>query len=366
MAATQSDINRLSQFSPYMENPEEQKLLQDLEASRQKAVEMQKQGISDYEGLLQQHLDKMGEKNKLDLSPLLALTDSWTGSNLARSYARPQDSRSDIETMAQLQQGLQKARGELTDDEMKYLATKAGLLQKADETKAKLALGQENLASLEQRSLNRLQSDKERAGGVNLTPGQKSFDTSFGKDLDEWTSGARETVDKNLNLLKSARDRLAAEDDEKTNISGRVIGRLPDALRPKESLVTQQEVQGAASGALKATLGAAFGEKEGERIMKFSYDPTLPPSENLKKIDAAIAELEGRKINKDAKAQYFMENGTLKGFVDPVKVGSSNKTTSSEKKAAKTPEQKAVSNKPKTVIQNGHTYILNEETGEYE
>lgn len=110
-------------------------LLQDLDVSRQAAVDDQRRGISEYEDLLKSHLDKTGQGQKIDLSPLMALSDTWFGGNLAGNYKRPTDSKAALETTAALQQGLQKARGALTDDEMQYLATRGSLLQKANESR---------------------------------------------------------------------------------------------------------------------------------------------------------------------------------------------------------------------------------------
>lgn len=148
----------------------------------------------------------------------------------------------------------------------------------------------------------------------DLTIGQKSVDRDFAKDYNEWTSGGQAATDKNLDRLKEARDVLAQHKDDLFGTSGRFTGRLPDALRSQESIRLRQDVQAAAQGALKATLGSQFTEKEGERIMAAAYDEKLSPDENLRKIDAAIKELETSKQNKNAKTKFFEQSGGLKGF----------------------------------------------------
>jgi hypothetical protein len=85
-------------------------------------------------------------------------------------------------------------------------------------------------------------------------------------------------------------------------------------MRSEESLKLEQDVRAAAQGALRATLGSQFTEKEGERIMAAAYDPKLSPEANIAKIDAAIAELETGKLAKNAKAAHFDQFGSLKGL----------------------------------------------------
>lgn len=150
--------------------------------------------------------------------------------------------------------------------------------------------------------------------GPTLTPGQQALDKTFAKEYDDWTSGGEASVDKNLTRLKEARDKLEKAKGDLIGTSGPITGRLPDFLRSENSRTIQQDVQAAAQGALKATLGAQFTEKEGERIMKMAYDPTLSPEANIQKIDAAIAELESGKLAKNAKAGHFEKAGTLAGL----------------------------------------------------
>ena len=299
-------------YTSYMDSPEVQQLIQQMEANRQRATQNQELEISDQEKLLQDYLAK-NSKPQLDLSPLMALSDMWFGGNLAGSYKRPTDSKAQLETTAALQQGLQKARGALTDDEQQYLLSRLGLYQKADDAYLRSQLGQGKLDTQEAIARAKLAEASGKNGGLDLTPGQKALDVSFAKELDDWTSSGEAVADKNLNRLREARNKLAEAADN-GSISGRVVGRLPDVLRSEESLAIQQDVHAAAIGALKATLGAQFTEKEGQRIMNMAYDPRLSPQENVKKIDAAIAELERSKENKNAKAAQFEAAGTLKDY----------------------------------------------------
>lgn len=154
----------------------------------------------------------------------------------------------------------------------------------------------------------------DKAAGAN--EGLKALDKDYAKDYNDWTSTGKSGYDKNLKLLRDAQSELSANKDDSL-ISGNLAGRAPDVLRSEKSRVIQQKVQAAAQGAMKAALGSAFTEREGDRIMKLSYDPTLSPEENLKKIDEAIADLEDKAKNQQGKSRYFEKEQTLKGYAAP-------------------------------------------------
>lgn len=151
------------------------------------------------------------------------------------------------------------------------------------------------------------------AGGSGKGGGFAALSKDYAKDYNDWTSSGKATVDKNLERLYSARAALKSDN----TLTGGFRGMLPDNLRNitnEKAITTRDDVRAAASSALKATLGPAFTEKEGERIMNQAYNEKLSPEANIEKLDAAIKEIETAKANQDAKAQYFEQNGTLAGF----------------------------------------------------
>lgn len=169
---------------------------------------------------------------------------------------------------------------------------------------------------------------------AKAAPGETMLDREFAKELNEWETRGKTTAQKNLQKLHDARAELAAsvpQDGkaaakdpgildriwspvESQAASGRIVGRLPDILRPESAITTREKVRGAASGAMKATLGPAFTEREGERVMQDAYNETLDPAQNLVKVDAAIREIESSAENMDRRARYFAEHGSLRGF----------------------------------------------------
>lgn len=145
------------------------------------------------------------------------------------------------------------------------------------------------------------------------TPGQAALDKDFAKTYNDWNTNGKGLFEKNLARLENAKDEL-----KKSYLTtGRVIGRLPDLIRPEKSIQIRDDVQAAAMASLRATLGPQFTEDEGKRIMAMAYNEKLSPAENIKKIDAAIKELKDNAINMESRSQHFEQNGTLKGWKSP-------------------------------------------------
>lgn len=155
------------------------------------------------------------------------------------------------------------------------------------------------------------QIDTEKSKSENaLTVGQKEMDKEFAKQYNQWQTGGNAEFNKNMQRLEEAKKTLKGS----TLVSGRFSGAMPDMLRTEASKVAQQDVQAAAQASLKAILGPQFTEKEGERIMKVAYDPTLSEEENIKKIDLAIQELIERAESVKQRGGYFDQYGTLRGY----------------------------------------------------
>jgi len=179
--------------------------------------------------------------------------------------------------------------------------------------KAKSVASFEGKSKLQEMKLQSEQSKKDLAP----TEAEKVTEREFAKDYNEWTSRGQGVYQKNLDRLKEAKNTLEQRQKDFIGTSGRVTGRLPDFLRSEESIALREDVQAAAQGALKATLGAQFTEKEGERIMAASYNEKLSPEQNIKKIDAAIKEIETNAKNLEDKGRYYEENRGLKGYKAP-------------------------------------------------
>ena len=204
--------------------------------------------------------------------------------------------------------------------------------------------------------LKKQESEAKRVEGK--TEGQKSLDKTYAKAYDDWTSTGKPSLEKNLSLLENSKAKLLKEEKASFGTSGRLYGRLPDVLKSESAIVLRDDVRKAAQASLKATLGAQFTEKEGERIMRMSYDETLSPTANIKKIDSAILELKGMAANNQAKADFFQENGTLTGYKPGGSSDFSQGSQQPKEKAIKKKMYSKSSDKTKIVYEDGSEEIV--------
>lgn len=191
--------------------------------------------------------------------------------------------------------------------------------------------------------------------GAKPSPAQSSVDSTFGKDYAEYNvGGGKATVDKNLGLLEQAAQELDAPGELGGGLSGLLPDRMQDLSNPKLAS-TRDKIRSAIQASLKQVLGAQFTEKEGQAIFSRAFNPRLSDAENAKRVRAELQSLSAMAQDKDNAARYYEQHGTLRGFQPTI-----GKSKGLMKSAP------AQSQKPKTVIQNGHTYTLNPQTGEYE
>lgn len=200
--------------------------------------------------------------------------------------------------------------------------------------------------------------------GADLTPGQVAADRAFAKSYEEDVlSGANATTERNLGEVESA---LA--DLEAGNVTtGGFASALPDFLRDyvdSGAKSNQDRIRQATMATLKATLGAQFTEKEGQRIFELAYNPRQSTQENIRRVRALADQLKNMYSSKQAAQGYFADKGTMKGFKGNLPSVAGINIPQGQKEGLIRPAVAA--GKPKTVIQNGVTYRLNESTGEYE
>ena len=66
-------------------------------------------------------------------------------------------------------------------------------------------------------------------------------------------------------------------------------------------------------------MGAQFTEKEGERLIQRAYNPKLSEAENARRIGALADSVQESLEAKRAAAEYFEQNGTLRGYSGSVR-----------------------------------------------
>lgn len=154
---------------PSQEDPQGKHLRNlQLQAIRE-GIDAQKAAIPDLEGVSRK-IDL--SSGRTDFSPLLALTDTWTGSDFSKSYKAP-DSPEDLAyKKAQINQMIQKSKGDITSQEI-------NLLKNLEDSKNMKALIDSD----------REKSRAQRWGDTNIFNAEKKL-------LDDVTKNVADPVDK--------------------------------------------------------------------------------------------------------------------------------------------------------------------------
>lgn len=88
------------------------------------SLRQQEQGLGDLKSQIQMALEHSSPQ--MDLSPLMALTDSWSGSKLQQGYARPDNDKHQA-MIDQLQGGLRSGQNHLAENEINLLKSQLGV-----------------------------------------------------------------------------------------------------------------------------------------------------------------------------------------------------------------------------------------------
>lgn len=151
-------------------------------------------------------------------------------------------------------------------------------------------------------------------GGVDITPGQKIVDDAFGKTLVSWKTGEKQQAESNIANLDNKLSLLATG---KQNVSGSEFAVIPDVLKPivnPEAAGFLDEISDIVFQSLRATLGAAFTEEEGKRLIAATFNQNLPEELNLPRLQRLSAKIKAIYNSKENAITYFDQYGTLQGY----------------------------------------------------
>lgn len=251
-----------------------------LEQMIQQKMAMQKANIDAQRANIQQ----MGQGPKqMDLSPLMALTDTWTGSNFSKSYKAPESQQDIAFKKAQLEQGLNSQEVGLLDSDIQMLAMLDKRKERQDNNK------------------------------LNLTTLENKRDQEFGKTFQEFSdSGGYANIAGNLDLLKNVSKKLGSK--EGSNLVNTAMPKMLRDFTNPESAAAQEDVETVVQQSLKQILGGAFSEKEAKQLIERAYNPRLSAAANKSKVDALINKIEAGAKAKQDSIDYATKHGTLKGF----------------------------------------------------
>lgn len=234
---------------------------------------------------------KTAEESALDDAES-TLTKAWRAAGINQGYLKP-DEASGM-TARQIQEARKANADKLDMDKIK--------------AKSQIDFGNAvRLKQLDQKGdMERILAEQRNKN----SDGFKALDKDFAKDHNDWTSGGAESARMEIQKLKDVANSL-----EKGNLTtGGLTGKFPDMMTSDAVLKARADVNSTVMNSLRAILGAAFTEKEGERVIKNTWNEADSTKNNLARIQRLAEDLESKAQAKDAKTGFFQESGTLAGF----------------------------------------------------
>lgn len=150
-----------------------------------------------------------------------------------------------------------------------------------------------------------------------LSPLEAKVEEKSAQDLVDFTiGGGFSDVQKGLSQLELAKQTLKQQPEGK--ITGKLVGAQDDTGLLKYTNPTAQDtkeqVQEIAQRNLRLILGPQFTAKEGESLINRVYNPALPQSVNVKRLELLQEQMTSAAKTKQEAVDYYNTNGTLKGF----------------------------------------------------
>jgi hypothetical protein len=212
----------------------------------------------------------------------------------------------------------------------------------------------------------------------SLTPLETKVEEKSAQDLVDFTiGGGFSDVQKGLSQLEIAKQTLMQQPEGK--ITGKLVGVQDDTGVLKYTNPTAQDtkeqVQEIAQRNLRLILGPQFTAKEGEALINRVYNPALPQSVNVKRLDLLQEQMTSAAKTKQEAVDYYNTNGTLKGFKGKLYNSTSEflneyntKIKSTEKTPAKasTQQPSGFTEGSKTKSKSGKPMIFRNGQWEYE
>ena len=151
----------------------------------------------------------------------------------------------------------------------------------------------------------------------SLTPLEAKVEEKSAQDLVDFTiGGGFSDVQKGLSQLEIAKQTLQQQPEGR--ITGKLVGAQDDTGLLKytnpAAQDTKEQVQEIAQRNLRLILGPQFTAKEGEALINRVYNPALPQSVNVKRLDLLQEQMTSAAKTKQEAVDYYNTNGTLKGF----------------------------------------------------
>ena len=149
--------------------------------------------------------------------------------------------------------------------------------------------------------------------GLDLSPYELEVDKAFAKEAVEFKTTGKWTAITNIEKL----DQSIAALKESDNLTGPVIGNTPRALLAitnPEAVGLEDDIRSIIFQSLKATLGAQFSEREGDRLVAASFNQLLPEEVNMKRLERIRNETFNSIKAMEDKIKYNKRQKTLRGY----------------------------------------------------
>lgn len=157
-----------------------------------------------------------------------------------------------------------------------------------------------------------------------LSPGEEKVDKDFAESYTTFlASGGFAEAKKGITQIKEIRDKIDRAEKENKNYTGAGIGttlstgragRTALSIANPEALDVLDQVEDVVQRNLRLILGAQFTENEGRRLIERAYNPYLEESENKRRLDRLVKQMDDAYNAKISAAKHYEEFGTLKGW----------------------------------------------------
>lgn len=144
----------------------------------------------------------------------------------------------------------------------------------------------------------------------------KNYNQKMITEVIEWQTASADTKG-NIVKLMDVLDQLG---DPNALLTGPLIGQMPDFVQSflnPDSVAAREAVESVVQRNLKAVLGGQFTEREGEKLVKRAYNPTLSQEENAKRLRILIEQMVKAAEMQDARLAWIQDdknNGSFRGF----------------------------------------------------
>jgi len=158
------------------------------------------------------------------------------------------------------------------------------------------------------------------SGGTNInindgtSKGYEKVNEKYAAEYIKWIdTGAYQVELENLSKLDESLETL-----ENENVTGAIIGLTPNAvlsvLNP-EALNLQDNIRSIVFQGLRATLGAQFTEREGNRLVEAAFNPLLSEEMNIVRLKRMRERIKTMIESKQSAVNYFQNNnGSMQGY----------------------------------------------------